>query len=83
MNSLDANVSIVQLLRNGQNDLSWFSDNSDKFKNEYDGKFVAFHNKQIIDTDANFDSLLNKLRKDNVDTSSVFIKFISKVKMLL
>lgn len=75
--------TIVQMLVSGQDDLAWFEDNFTKLKSKYNNKFVAFHNKEIIDADTNVDNLMKKLEQKNIDTSNIFIKFVSKVKAIL
>jgi len=78
-----ANASIINMLKTGQDDLNWFNLNMESLLAEYNNKFIAFHKRSVIDSDSNFDDLIRKLRKNNVDTSSVFIKFLSKVKTIL
>jgi hypothetical protein len=78
-----AESSIVQMLVSGQNDLDWFNSNIDALKSRYDNKFIAFHNKQIIDSDSKLDALMRKLDTKNIDTSGVLVRFVSKVKAIL
>ena len=78
-----AEVSILQMLESGQNDLAWFESNLGNFKSKYNNKFIAFHNNEVIDIDTNVDSLMKKLKEKNIDTSNVFIKFVSKIKAIL
>lgn len=75
--------AILQMLLSGRDDLSWFETNLTKFISKYNNKFIAFHNETIIDSDPNLDNLIKKLNKKSVDTSNIFIKFISKIKAIL
>ncbi|MBW2976640.1 hypothetical protein KY347_04300 [Candidatus Woesearchaeota archaeon] len=76
-------TQIVQMLISGQNDLSWYDSNLDSLRNKYNNKFIAFKNKKVLDSDPKLNNLMVKLKEKNVDTSNIFIKFISKVKALL
>ncbi len=78
-----AETAVIQMLISGQNDLSWFESNLSTLKSRYNNKFIAFHNKEVIDADSNVDNLVKKLEKRGIDTSNVFIKFVSKVKAIL
>ena len=74
---------ILDMLRGGQNDLRWYEDNIDTLKLKYDNQFIAFSNQTILGADSNLDNLMMKLKKENIDTSNIFIKFLSKIKFLL
>jgi len=76
-------TQVVDMLLSGQQDLSWFNSHSEELKSKYNEKFVAFRNKAVIEADSNLDSLMHKLRKNKVDTSSVMVRFVSRVKTLL
>lgn len=76
-------VSVIQMLKSGQQDLAWFGANLQNLIAKYNNKFIAFHNKTVIDSDKKIDDLMNKLKERNIDTSNILIKFISKVKTLL
>lgn len=76
-------ASVVQMLVSGQNDLAWFESNLSRLKSQYNKKFIAFHNKEVIDADTNLDNLMKKLKTKEVDLSSIFIKFVSKIKAIL
>ncbi len=76
-------ISVLQMLKSGQSDLAWFESNLDSLKSKYNNKFVAFHNKEVIEVDTNVDSLMKKLKEKRIDTSTVFVKFVSKIKAIL
>ncbi len=76
-------TSIMQMLVNGQNDLSWFESNLESLRLKYNNEFIAFYNKGVIEHDSNLDSLMKKLKSKNIDLSNVFIKFVSKIKSIL
>ena len=74
---------ILQMLETGNEDILWFESNAHKLKSEFNNRFIAFHNKKVIDDDADLEQLLRKLKQQKVDTSDVFVKFVSKVKLIL
>jgi hypothetical protein len=74
---------IVRMLVLGENDLNWYNSNLDNLKNKYNNKFIAFKNQEVLDSDSKLDNLMTKLKDKKIDTSSIFIKFISQVKALL
>jgi len=74
---------ILQMLVSGQNDLTWYQSNLKKLKSKYNNKFIAFHNKEVIDVDKDFERLTQKLQEKNIDTSNIFIKFVGKIKAIL
>ncbi|MFH1637767.1 MAG: hypothetical protein ABIB71_05065 [Candidatus Woesearchaeota archaeon] len=78
-----ANGKIIKMLVTGNNDLMWFDSNIKTIKQNYNNKFIAFHNKKIIDSDAKLNNLLKKLEGEGIDTSKVFVRFVSKVNSIL
>ena len=75
--------SIIQMLVSGQNDLEWFKQNLDYLKSKYNNKFIAFQDKEVIESYANLDELMKKLEKKGINISRVFIEFVSKIKTIL
>jgi hypothetical protein len=76
-------TTILQMLETGQNDLSWFNSNLVSLLSKYNNMFIAFHNKQVIDADSNFETLMKKLESKGQNTSNLFIKFVSKIKTIM
>ncbi len=74
---------ISQMLVNGQKDLCWFESNLNNLRSRYNNEFIAFQNEEILEHDSSLDNVIDKLKKRNVDTSEIFIKFVSKVKVIL
>ena len=74
---------VVQLLLQGQNNLMWFNSNWNELVRDFNNKFIAIENKEVIESDTNLDSLLNKLRSKGVDSSETMIKFVSKIASIL
>ncbi len=76
-------TQIVQMLIKGQNDLQWFDSNLDSLISEYNNQFIAFKDNDVLDSDPDLDNLMSKLHKKKVDTSNIFIRFVSKIKSIL
>jgi len=74
-------MEIPQMILAGQEDLAWFESNINKLISKYNNKFIAFHNKKVIESDSDLDNLMKKLK--GVDTSNILIKFVSKIKSIL
>jgi len=74
---------IVEMLRQGEEDLRWYGQNQENITLKYNNKFIAFHNQKIIESDENLDRLLRKLDSKRIDKSSVLIEFVSKVRRVL
>ncbi len=76
-------ATVLQMLVSGQNDLAWFEASLESLRARYNNQFIAFHNKQVIDSDINLDNLIQRLKTKEVDTSNLFVKFVSKIKAIL
>jgi Family of unknown function (DUF5678) len=77
------NVSTAQMLLGGRNDLEWFSSSKEELLAQYDSKFIAFCDKKVLDSDADLEKLLLRLKRKGIDTSRVLIEFVSRVKSIL
>ncbi len=75
--------AIVEMLTRGQEDAQWFNSNLTLFLEQFNNKFVAFHNKQILGAAETVDELLSRLLEMHIDPSQVLIRFVSKVKSIL
>lgn len=76
-------MSVVQMLESGQNDLLWFNSRLNWLISKYNNQFIAFRDGNVIDSDQNLDKLIKKLQNKQIDISNTFIKFVSKVKFIL
>ena len=74
---------IVTMLKSGQNDLLWFDTNFNGLLEDYNEKFIAFRNHEVIDADSNLSKLMNRIISKNIDTSNIIVKFVSKIKFIL
>jgi len=78
-----ADMQLVQMLKSGQEDLEWFDSNLNALLKDFNNMFIAFRNKRVIESDQDLNRLMQKLKEEDVDTSNVFVKFVSKVKYIL
>lgn len=78
-----ADAELVSMLRSGQEDLQWFDSNLSSLIEGFNNRFVAFRNKKVIESSSELDKLISSLKKNGIDTSNVFIKFVSKVRHIL
>ena len=76
-------TQLIQMLKSGQEDLEWFDANLNLLITKFNEKFIAFRNKQVIEYNQDLNELMKKLKESDVDTSNVFVKFVSKVKYIL
>ena len=62
---------------------SYFHINYDELKRTYPDKFVAVHKKEIVDSDADAESLIKRLREKYSNLDSFVIEFVSSSKVEL
>ena len=77
------NAQLINMLKSGQEDLQWFDSNLNKLISEFNNKFIAFSNKKVIESDNDLNGLMVKLNEKGIDSSNIFVKFVSKVKYIL
>ena len=75
--------TVVEMIVTGQKDLAWFESQKNELIEKFDNKFIAFQNKQVLESDVDVDKLVLKLQSKGLDTSQVLIRFVSKTKTLL
>lgn len=63
---------------------SFISKNSKEFGIKYEKKFIAVFNSELIAVDGNFEVILQKVKEQNIDPSTVLIEYIpSKTQIVL
>jgi hypothetical protein len=68
----------VAAIRNASNDKRWFFDSLAEFRDKYLHKWIAIHNRKIIDSDDDFDHLAARLKSNEVDIASVQFEFVNE-----
>ena len=69
---------IVNSSRTYHINCKWFIFNYSKFKEQYREKFVAVYNEKIIDSDTDFEKLMNRLVGMKIDVNAVFTMYVRK-----
>ena len=75
--------TIVQMLISGQSDLEWFNSNLSMLISQFNDRFIAFKDREVVDSDSDLNTLMLRLKEKNTDPSNIFIRFVSKVKSIL
>ena len=71
------------LLNKLDEDINWFKEHQTELEEEYDNNFIAVSERRVVAFDADFDNLLNKLKKLKLDPSNMFIRFVSMTTIIL
>ena len=61
----------------------WINNNYEELQRKYPNTHIAVHDKQVIDSDVDFQKLMRRLREQYWDIKHILIRFISKDKMTL
>lgn len=72
-------INEVQLLNKIENDNKWFIENYHMIEQKFRNKYVALEGGEIIESDVDFNKLLEKLKAKQKDPSTVLIKFVYKI----
>jgi hypothetical protein len=76
----EATLKLIEKQRNRQ----WFNDNYESLKNQYNEKYIAIRNERVIDSDPDFEVLLNRLNQTFPrDDTSIIIEQITEHKPIL
>ena len=69
-------AQILGELKSFENDSRWLRKNKNELRKEYKNQFVAVKDKDVIAAGADLKKLMQKLRKEGIDTASIVIEFI-------
>ena len=61
----------------------WLDSRFNEILSEHEGDYIAIKSQKIVESDRNFEKLLQKLHKDGIDASETLIYFMTKSKMVL
>jgi len=73
----------LELLNDTENDLEWFKYNYENLKKKFCDRFIAIKKREVIDVDEDLKILIKKLKDKGEDPAKIFIKFISKIPVIL
>lgn len=71
------------LLIRARKDLEWVKSHSKDLREDYNNRFIAVKDTEILASGQTMEDLLEELDKKSVDAGEVLVKFISKVAMVL
>lgn len=69
---------ILQGLEEFSEDMDWISETQKKLRKKFANKYIAVMNGQLIESDSDLDTLLQKLRETGRNPSRIPIEFISR-----
>jgi hypothetical protein len=69
--------NLIETSSKADNNLKWFLERHDLLVENYDGKYIAIDNNDVLDSDADINSLLQKLQVNPKYSNSTLIQFIS------
>jgi hypothetical protein len=75
--------TVVGLLKRGAADLDWFNTHTASLRKQYNNKFVAIKDAQVLCAGDDVDQVLKTLTAEGVDAKGTLIRFVSRVKAIL
>lgn len=73
----------LKLLNQLEKDMDFLNKNMEFFKKEYDQKFIAIKDENVVAVGRLIEDVINTLKLQNIDSSETIIQFISKMKVIL
>ncbi len=73
----------VQSIISYEKDIKWLNDHKEELRKDYKNKFVAIKGNKILDSGADVDDLIKKLKNKGIDPSFVLVEFITEKEMKL
>jgi len=77
------NAQLLSIFDRVEREQSWFEQNLDLIKKEYDNKFIAIKDNQVIAVGTLMEDIIKTLKAKNIDPSETFIKFVSKIAVII
>lgn len=72
------NEEILKGLKEFGRDVYWLSENQEKLRKKFHGKYVAVINCEVVDSDPNLQILLQRLREGGKNPGEIPVEFISR-----
>jgi hypothetical protein len=76
-------ADVVRLLQAGYSNLSWYEENLDSIKQEFDNRFIAISQCSVVASAKSVEEMMRELKKKNINASDVLIEHVSKIKSIL
>ena len=61
----------------------WLDAHFEELLKDYEGRYIAVKSQKIVDTDRDFEKLLQKVQKHGIDAGETLIYFMTKSRMIL
>ncbi|HLD19104.1 MAG TPA: DUF5678 domain-containing protein [Candidatus Nanoarchaeia archaeon] len=78
-----ASKKIANLMDEFSEDIQWFTKNYPEILKEHNNQYVAIKNKKIVAANSDFQKVMSELEAMKIDSANTFVRFVSKVKMIL
>lgn len=62
----------------GQENSDWFTDHYTELQEQYAGQAIAIKDQEVIETGASQRAVMRSLQEQDIDTSTVLIKYIQR-----
>jgi len=73
---------VLTLFREHERNREWFEENRETLVEKYDGKFIAIHERSVIDFDKDVGKLMERVEK-KYPPDRVSVEYVSKEKLQL
>jgi hypothetical protein len=70
---------LIQSLENFENDSKWFSENYDKLKKLYKGKFVLIKDARVVASGKSMEDIRQKAEEEGINLSESVVEFVPSV----
>ena len=74
---MESDESIKLMMAEFRKNSQWLIANIDELRKKYNGKYVAILNQQVVDSDINSHTLIDRLRATGKDDRTVLIEYIT------
>lgn len=71
---------VLALFREQERNREWFEENHEMLMEKYDGKFVAIHERSVVDSDEDVGRLMERVEK-SYSPDRVSVEYVSREKL--
>jgi len=85
LKSKEESERIINLLTEQNDNFEWILRNLGELKKRFPNKYIAVKKRSVIETDRNYKSLIEKLKRRHIELNEVTIEYITDkpIKLLL
>lgn len=73
----------AELLKTANEDLEWLANHYDSLLKEHDNQFLAIHEGKVLASSPRLSALLDELKIQTIDSTTVLIKFVTSSAVIL